>query len=123
MSAGIDDASIGLLPKQPLLKVLLPWEGIFHVCIYFPGLFQLRRAAGLLQKDLYGAGKELYVATGHLKIGGLSAKIPGLQPLPVFGFVLVFWGMISGCHPIPVCSLTACLAPYNYFKATSSVKN
>lgn len=39
MSAGIDDASIGLLPKQPLLKVLLPWEGIFHVCIYFPGAF------------------------------------------------------------------------------------
>lgn len=36
---------------------------------------------------------------------------------------LGFGRAISGCHPIPVRSLIACLAPYRYFKDASSVKN
>lgn len=78
VSARTDDASIELLPKRLLPKVLLLWEGILHVCIYVPGLFQLQRAAGLLQKDLHSAGRELYMATELQKIAGLSSKILGL---------------------------------------------
>lgn len=78
VGVGVDDASIELLPKLWLPKVPLARKGIFHVCIYFPGIFGLQRCAVLVQKGLHGAGTELYVATKSQKIGGLSAKILGL---------------------------------------------
>ena len=75
VSEGTDNASIEVLPKRPLPKVLLSWEGIFRCALCFPGLFQLQGAAGLLQNGLHSAGRELYVATNHQKVGGLSAEI------------------------------------------------
>lgn len=47
----------------------------------------------------------------------------GLVATACLWVCLRFGGLISGCHRIPVHSLIARLAPYGYFKDTSSVKN